>query len=65
REREVLALVAEGRANGAIGRALNLSQGGVEKHIAAIFDKLGLARDSTDDHRRVLAVLAWLGLGRR
>ena len=65
REREVLALVAEGRANGAIGRALNLSQGGVEKHIAAIFDKLGLARESADDHRRVLAVLAWLGLGRR
>ncbi|HSK59985.1 MAG TPA: LuxR C-terminal-related transcriptional regulator, partial [Actinomycetospora sp.] len=65
REREVLALVAEGRANGAIGRALNLSQGGVEKHIAAIFDKLGLARESADDHRRVLAVLAWFGLGRR
>jgi DNA-binding NarL/FixJ family response regulator len=63
REREVLALVAEGRANGAIGRALTLSQGAVEKHISSIFDKLGLARDSADDHRRVLAVLAWFGLG--
>ena len=64
REREVLALVAEGRANGAIGRTLTLSQGAVEKHISSIFDKLGLARDSSDDHRRVLAVLAWFGLGR-
>jgi DNA-binding NarL/FixJ family response regulator len=62
REREVLALVAEGRANGAIGRTLTLSQGAVEKHISSIFDKLGLARDSSDDHRRVLAVLAWFGL---
>jgi DNA-binding NarL/FixJ family response regulator len=60
----VLALVAEGRANGAIGRTLTLSQGAVEKHISSIFDKLGLARDSGDDHRRVLAVLAWFGLGR-
>jgi DNA-binding NarL/FixJ family response regulator len=62
RERDVLALVAEGRSNTAIARALTLSQGAVEKHIASIFDKLDLARDRTDDHRRVLAVLAWLGV---
>lgn len=62
REREVLGLVAEGRANTAIARHLVLSQGAVEKHISSIFDKLGLARERGDDHRRVLAVLAWLGL---
>lgn len=62
REREVLGLVAEGRTNGAVARALVLSQGGVEKHISSIFDKLGLAADRGDDHRRVLAVLAWLGI---
>ncbi|MHC1557992.1 response regulator transcription factor [Actinomycetospora sp. C-140] len=64
REREVLALVAEGRSNTAIARGLTLSQGAVEKHVSSIFDKLGLARDAADDHRRVLAVLAWFGLGR-
>ncbi|GLZ45977.1 DNA-binding response regulator [Actinomycetospora sp. NBRC 106375] len=64
REREVLALVAEGRSNTAIARSLTLSQGAVEKHVSSIFDKLGLARDAADDHRRVLAVLAWFGLGR-
>jgi DNA-binding NarL/FixJ family response regulator len=63
REREVLALVAEGRANTGIARTLTLSQGAVEKHISSIFDKLGLTRDGADDHRRVLAVLAWFGLG--
>lgn len=62
RERQVLGLVAEGRTNGAIGRLLTLSRGAVEKNIASIFDKLGLAADRTDDHRRVLAVLAWLGV---
>ncbi|MDI2130708.1 response regulator transcription factor [Yinghuangia seranimata] len=59
REREVLSLMAEGRRNQAIGRALSLTAGTVEKHIAAIFDKLGLP-PSADDHRRVLAVLTWL-----
>lgn len=59
----MLGFVAEGRANAAIGRALVLSQGAVEKHISSIFDKLGLSRENTDDHRRVLAVLTWLGVG--
>ncbi|MGC0422238.1 response regulator [Embleya sp. AB8] len=59
REREVLGLMAEGRRNSAIGRSLGLSAGTVEKHISAIFDKLALP-PSSDDHRRVLAVLAWL-----
>ncbi len=61
REREVLGLIAEGRANTAIARALVLSQGAVEKHISSIFDKLGLAASAAEGHRRVLAVLAWLG----
>lgn len=59
REREVLALMAEGRTNRAIAEALVVSDGAVEKHSANIFAKLGLA-PSEDDHRRVLAVLAWL-----
>ncbi|MEV4252777.1 response regulator transcription factor [Spirillospora sp. NPDC049652] len=59
RERQVLALMAEGRRNSAIGRLLELSAGTVEKHISAIFDKLGLP-PSADDHRRVMAVLAFL-----
>ncbi|WP_181779802.1 response regulator transcription factor [Pseudonocardia pini] len=59
REREVLGLMAEGRTNTAIGRALVISQGAVEKHISAIFTKLDLT-PSGDDHRRVKAVLAWL-----
>jgi DNA-binding NarL/FixJ family response regulator len=59
REREVLGLMAEGRTNTAIGRELVISQGAVEKHISAIFTKLGLA-PSGDDHRRVKAVLTWL-----
>lgn len=61
REREVLSLMAQGRSNGAIARALYLSAGAVEKNIASIFDKLGL--DNTgDDNRRVLAVLRHLGV---
>ncbi|MGH3934965.1 MAG: response regulator transcription factor [Pseudonocardiaceae bacterium] len=60
REREVLALMAEGRTNTAIGRALVVTQGAVEKHISSIFSKLGLP-PSADDHRRVIAVLTWLG----
>ena len=60
REREVLALMAEGRSNAAIAAAMVVGEGAVEKHINSIFAKLGLA--PTDrDHRRVLAVLRYLG----
>ena len=59
REREVLELMAEGRTNAAIARALVVTQGAVEKHISSIFGKLDLPA-SDDDHRRVLAVLAFL-----
>lgn len=60
REREVLGLMAEGRSNPAIGRQLVISDGAVEKHIRSIFSKLGLHADDADQHRRVLAVLAYL-----
>jgi DNA-binding NarL/FixJ family response regulator len=60
RERAVLALVAEGRSNRAIAKQLYLSSRAVERHVQAIFSKLGLP-DSEDDNRRVLAVLALLG----
>jgi DNA-binding NarL/FixJ family response regulator len=59
RELEVLSLMAEGMSNAAIARSLVLTVGAVEKHIANIFQKLQLA-PSSDDHRRVLAVLAYL-----
>jgi PAS domain S-box-containing protein len=59
REREVLALMAEGRSNAGIARALWLAEGTVEKHVRQIFKKLGLP-DAPDDHRRVLAVIAFL-----
>ena len=59
REREVLGLMAEGRTNAAIARELVVSDGAVEKHVSSVFAKLGLL-PSTDDHRRVLAVLAHL-----
>jgi DNA-binding NarL/FixJ family response regulator len=59
REREVLGLMAEGRSNTAIARALVVSEGAVEKHIRNIFTKLGLPPDD-EQHRRVLAVLAYL-----
>src|SRR5215212_4604152 len=60
RERSVLTLVAEGRSNRAIAKQLFLSSRAVERHVQAIFLKLGLP-DSEDDNRRVLAVLALLG----
>jgi DNA-binding NarL/FixJ family response regulator len=59
RETEVLAQLAEGRSNAAVARALVLSIGAVEKHVANILGKLQLP-PSDDDHRRVLAVLAYL-----
>jgi DNA-binding NarL/FixJ family response regulator/class 3 adenylate cyclase len=59
REREVLALMAEGRSNQAIADRLFITLRAVEKHVTSIFAKLGLPA-STDDHRRVLAVLASL-----
>ena len=59
REREVLTLMAQGRSNAAIAAELVVSGGAVEKHITSIFTKLDLHR-TEDDHRRVLAVLAWL-----
>jgi len=59
REREVLALMAEGRSNTAIARQLVVSEGAVEKHVRNIFTKLDLAPDD-ELHRRVLAVLAFL-----
>ncbi len=60
REREVLTLMAEGRSNARISRALVLSTGAVEKHVASIFGKLSLP-PSENDNRRVLAVLRYLG----
>jgi DNA-binding NarL/FixJ family response regulator len=60
REREVLGLMAEGRSNAAITRELNITEKVVGKHINAIFTKLDLPADNTDDHRRVRAVLAYL-----
>ncbi|MDW6061138.1 response regulator transcription factor [Streptomyces sp. FXJ1.4098] len=59
REREVLALMAEGRSNSAVARALVVTEAAVAKHIANILLKLDLP-PAPDDHRRVLAVLAYL-----
>jgi DNA-binding NarL/FixJ family response regulator len=59
REREVLALMAEGRSNAAIARALVVTEAAVAKHIGSILTKLDLP-PAEDDHRRVLAVLAYL-----
>ncbi|MEV0417949.1 helix-turn-helix transcriptional regulator [Streptosporangium canum] len=59
REREVLALIAEGRSNGAIARALSITEAAVGKHVASVFVKLELPA-TQDDNRRVLAVLAYL-----
>jgi DNA-binding NarL/FixJ family response regulator len=59
REREVLGLMAEGRSNRALARGLAVNEKTVESHIASIFTKLDLL-PQPDDHRRVLAVRAWL-----
>ena len=59
REGEVLQLMAEGRTNAAIAETLFIGVGAVEKNVTSIFGKLGL-EDTGGDHRRVLAVLAWL-----
>ena len=60
RERGVLGLMAEGRSNAAIAMSLVVSDGAVEKHVRSIFSKLDLPPTELD-HRRVLAVLHWLG----
>lgn len=59
REQEVLALMAEGRSNAGIARRLWVTEGTVEKHVRSILTKLSLA-ETDDDHRRVLAVIAYL-----
>jgi serine/threonine-protein kinase PknK len=59
REREVLALMAEGRSNAGIARVLWVTEGTVEKHVHSILGKLRLP-ETSDDHRRVLAVLTFL-----
>jgi DNA-binding NarL/FixJ family response regulator len=62
REREVLALMAEGRSNHALAEQLVVSERAVEKHVTNIFGKLGFASEP-DNHRRVLAVLAYVRSG--
>jgi len=62
RELRVLTLMAQGRTNGGIAAALHLSESAIEKHINAIFTKLGLAEE-TQIHRRVAAVVAFLQVG--
>ncbi len=64
REQEVLALMAEGRSNRAIGERLFLSPKTVEAHVSAIFSKLDI-ESTGDDNRRVLSVLSWLRSGGR
>jgi len=59
REREVLALMAEGRSNAGIARRLWVTEGTVEKHVRSILSKLSLP-ETDDDHRRVLAVVTFL-----
>ena len=59
REREVMELMAEGRSNNAIATQMTVTERAVEKHVTSIFGKLGLP-PAPEDHRRVLAVLAFL-----
>jgi len=59
REREVLALMAQGLSNAGVARALVITEGAVEKHVSSIFAKLRL-QPTEEDHRRVLAVLRYL-----
>jgi serine/threonine-protein kinase PknK len=59
REREVLALMAEGRSNAGIAHRLFVSEGTIEKHVRSILAKLDL-EETTEDHRRVLAVITFL-----
>lgn len=61
KEREVLALMAQGRSNAAIAQTLVVTMGAVEKHIASIFMKLDLPADDGQRHRRVAAVVQYLG----
>src|SRR5207237_7171464 len=63
RERDILALMAEGRSNQGIGHKLFLSPKTVETHVHAILTKLAIDDDEGDDNRRVLAVLAYLERG--
>ena len=62
RESSVLSLIAEGRSNQAIAKTLHVSEGSVEKHITAVFQKLDLEPDESGN-RRVLAALAHLEHG--
>jgi DNA-binding NarL/FixJ family response regulator len=59
REREVLALMAEGRSNSGIAKQLWVAEGTVEKHVRSILSKLDLS-ETPEDHRRVLAVVKYL-----
>lgn len=61
REREILALMAQGKSNAGIAKTLYITKGSVEKHISNILSKLGL-KTGDDNHRRVLAVLTYLGI---
>lgn len=63
REREILALMAEGKSNAGIAKTLYITEGSVEKHISSILSKLGLSVES-ENHRRVLAVLTYLGINK-
>ncbi len=61
REKEILALMAQGKSNAGIAKSLYITEGSVEKHISNIMSKLGL-KTGDDNHRRVLAVLTYLGI---